>query len=415
MENEEKRAAVQDGQTEEVTELSEETPTDSVELTEAAEPEKTAGEVPAEAAEPEETAGEVPAEAAEPEVPAEEAVPEKQAEAASVRKTARKSRKKTSSRKKGKGLWIALLVVLLVLLALVGGIIGLFYHYYSLMAAPEDVSYSDEVTLTDQDLKEIPDGTVEVPENNIYSDKQVVNILLIGTDERTAKFDKYARADSIMVLSLNKKTHAVKLVSLERGMLVKIPGRKDDILTHTFHYGGANLVIQTVRTHFNLDVDRYIRVNFSVFEKVVDRVGGVDITLNAAEVRALNQSAKMVPKVHEGKNHVNGQQALCYARLRSIDSDWQRIKRQRKVIASIRSNLNKMSVGEMNDMANECLPYVQTNLTSLEFAELLLNLPAYTGGDFDQMTIPEKGTYKGLGQVDFKANSRILREFLYEE
>lgn len=310
---------------------------------------------------------------------------------------------------------VIIVACLLLLLLIFGTVAGVFYHYYSLVAVDEKKDdYSHVVSLTDEDLKEIPDGTVELPEEYVYSQKDVVNILLIGTDERTRKFDKYARADSIMLLSLNKKTNAVKLVSLERGMLVKIPGRQDDILTHTFHYGGAKLVMKTVRTHFNLNVDRYVRVNFAVFQKLVNEVGGVDVTLTKEEARALRA---LFPKkeLKEGVNHLDGKVALEYSRLRSIDSDWHRIERQRNVIGSIKNNLKGKSVGELNTIANDCLPYVQTNLTSMEFADLLFHLSDYVNGDLSQMTIPKKGTYKGLGNVDFKANSKILRDFIYGE
>ena len=301
---------------------------------------------------------------------------------------------------------------MIVLLVVLESAVNIFFRYYSLMDTDEDdYDYSNVVSLTDEDAEEVPGNHVALPKKDIFSDSNVINILLIGTDERTENFDPYARADSIMVLSLNKKTHAVKLVSLERGMTVSMPGKKYDLLTHTFHYGGAKLVMETVRTHFNLDTRRYIRVNFSVFERLVDEIGGVDITLSEEEARALNGRSSHT--VQEGDNHLDGKRALQYARLRKIDSDWSRIKRQRRVIASIKNTLKRQSVGELNDIANACLPYVQTNLTSLEFAELLLNLPQYANGDFQEMTIPQKGTYKGLGAVDFEANSRILRAFLY--
>lgn len=307
-----------------------------------------------------------------------------------------------------------ILAVFLVLLLVSGTIIGIFYHYYSLMNVSEsDADYYSAVSVTDQTMEEFADANVELPEEDIYSDSRVINILLIGTDERTEKFDPYARADSMMVLSLNKKTHSVKLVSLERGMTIKMPGNRYDLLTHTFHYGGAKLVMQTVRTHFNLDVDRYIRVNFFVFQKLVDQVGGVDVTLTAAEANALNEILEK--KVTEGRNHLDGSSALQYARLRSIDSDWHRIERQRNVIASVKNSMKGQSVGELNEMATTCLPYVRTNLTSTEFADLLLNVTKYANGDFDQMTIPQKGTYHGLGDVDFAANSEILRKFLYDQ
>ncbi len=305
-----------------------------------------------------------------------------------------------------------LVTCLLLLVAAFGAATGVFYHYYSLMAVGDKhEDYSHVVSLTDEEKGQIPEGTVNLPEKDIYSQKDVTNILLIGTDERTEKFDPYARADSIMVLSLNKKTNAVKLVSLERGMLVKIPNQRDDILTHTFHYGGAKLVMETVRTHFNLDVDRYVRVNFAVFEKLVDEVGGVDVTLTRAEAAEISGDCKL----KEGVNHLDGSTALKYARLRQIDSDWERVKRQRKIINSIKNNMKGQSVGELNTIANQCLPYVQTNLSSVEFADLLIRMPDYVNGEFYQMTIPKKGTFKGLGNVDFKANSKILRDFIYNQ
>lgn len=332
----------------------------------------------------------------------------------SVEDSVEKKNEKTEKKYKKTAIY-ALAACLLLLAVIFATVAGIFHHYYSLVAVGDkDDDYSHVVSLTDEEMGEIPDGVVNLPEEDIYSEKDVINILLIGTDERTSKFDKYARADSIMVLSLNQKTNAVKLTSLERGMLVRIPDRPNDILTHTFHYGGAKLVMQTVRTHFNLDVDRYIRVNFVVFKKLVDEVGGVDVTLTKAEAAALinvlgNQSLK------EGVNHLDGYEALQYSRLRSIDSDWHRIERQRNVIKSIKNNLKDKSVSELNRIADDCLPYVQTNLTSMEFADLLIHLQDYVNGDFDQMTIPKKGTYRGLGNVDFKANSEILRDFIYNQ
>ena len=315
--------------------------------------------------------------------------------------------------KKRRAAVCVLSAVLIVLIILFGAVVGVFSHYYSLMDTDScDYDYSKAVSITDEEMKEAAGGNVALPEENVYSERNVVNILLIGTDERTEKFDPYARADSIMILSLNKKTHAVKLVSLERGMTVSMPGKKHDLLTHTFHYGGAKLVMETVRTHFNLDAERYIRVNFSVFEKLIDYIGGVDISLSAEEAAALNKMLEN--KVTEGSNHLDGYSALQYSRLRSIDSDWQRIQRQRKVIASIKSIFRDKSILELDQIANDCLPYVQTNLTSMEFADLMFNMSGYVNGDFKEMTLPQKNTYKNLGDVDFEANSRILREFLYK-
>ena len=104
---------------------------------------------------------------------------------------------------------------------------------------------------------------------------------------------------------------------------------------------------------------------------------------------------------------------MQYARLRWIDDDFHRIERQRKIIIAIKENLTGLSISDLKDISADCLPYVQTNLTAIEFADLLIRMPGYFDNEVVQMTIPKKGTYKTLGHVDFNENSKILNEFLY--
>ena len=132
----------------------------------------------------------------------------------------------------------------------------------------------------------------------------MLNILLISTDERTEAVNDYdaythldeldgttattefsddARADSLILVSLNIAEDTIKLVSIERGTGVPIlldgyEGQYDWI-THTFRYGGAKLTMDTVEECFNVVVDHYVRINFNSFVQIVDAVGGVDITL----------------------------------------------------------------------------------------------------------------------------------------
>ena len=258
----------------------------------------------------------------------------------------------------------------------------------------------------------------------IYKDKRILNILLIGTDERTEDFSENARGDSCMIMSVGKKDGSLKLASLERGMGVPILDGKYkgqyDWLTHTFRYGGADLMMREVRECFKVDVERYIRVNFTTFKKGIDSVGGIDITLTAAEAAYVNTGTKR--KIYTaGENHLDSTAALVYARCRHIDSDWHRIERQRNVIQAVVTKTKDLSVGELNDLLNNVLPLVQTNLTRLEITELLLSAPKYRGVQIKQTTIPISGSYggmRGLGgrslfSVDFDTNAKALREFIY--
>lgn len=262
---------------------------------------------------------------------------------------------------------------------------------------------------------------------DVNENKDYINILLIGTDERTEYFNDNARGDSCMILTLGKKDGSVKLASLERGMGVPIlEGQYEgeyDWLTHTFRYGGADLMMREVRECFKVDVDRYIRVNFATFVQGIESVGGVDISLTEAEAAYINKFNKGGITCVAGQNHLDGRAALEYARCRKIDSDWQRVKRQRNVIQAAVNSTKDLSISELNDLMNQVFPLVQTNLSKLEITELLMLAPKCRGASIQQITIPIKDSYGGmtglggrsLFSVNFDTNARALREFMYGE
>lgn len=269
--------------------------------------------------------------------------------------------------------------------------------------------------------------TPEIPDTDVAVDDHVMNILMIGTDERTAQYNTNARADSMILVSINKDLHTVRLVSLERGIGVPIlEGELEgqfDLLTHIFRWGGADLLIKTVEHCFKVDVNHYVRVNFAAVEKIVDAIGGIELELTSREAEGLNEwAAEHEKQVKSGVNRVDGNTALRFARLRWIDSDWQRVGRQRKVILAVVNELKSADLTKLNQLADTVLPLIQTNLTKLEIAELMLYSPNFLRSQFDQMTIPKQGTYGGMGirngggafAVNYEINNDLLYRFLYE-
>ncbi len=300
-----------------------------------------------------------------------------------------------------------------------------------------EIDTTTQLPLDGLDIPELGDapfgtsGLANFPADDIFHDQDVVNILLLGTDDSGSDFSDNARADSIMLLSLNTKTHGIKLVSIERGIGVPVPKRNDDWITHTFRYGGAALTMQTVRDCFGVDVDHYIRVNFQSFRAGIDAIGGIDIDVTKAEADYMNNPNANsrfgggIQTVTPGVNHVNGATALNYARVRKIDSDWMRIQRQRNVIQAALNQVQNSDLATLNKLANTILPMIQTNLTKGEITSLLLQVPGFlsNGLQIEQMTVPAKDTCwntvgvdgrKMIG-VDFAANAKILQDFFYEE
>lgn len=338
-----------------------------------------------------------------------------------------KSLTKNSKKNKAKKIiFLTCLSFVLILISIVSIAISYINSKLNLInyaTLEDDWGYiSDSDNLSDTEGFESIDENAEIilPENEIYKDKNVINILFLGTDERSDKFSNSARSDSMMLISINQNTDKIKLVSLERGMAVKMPNGKVDYLTHAFHYGGPKWVIYCVRSHFKIDVDKYIRVNFKVFEKLVNSIGGVDIELTEIEAKALNHEIptntyKISRRVNPGWNHLNGFEALQYCRLRWTDSDWVRIERQRTTIAAIQKQCRNLSLTELDGAINAVLPMVQTNLEKGEIVSLLTNIPKLLNSNIDDMTIPAAGTFSNLSHVDFDANSKILHDFFYEE
>lgn len=260
------------------------------------------------------------------------------------------------------------------------------------------------------------------PELDVYKDEDVLNVLLIGTDERHDEFHENARADSMMILSLNFKSNTIKLASLARNIPVYVPDLgQNDLLTHIFRYGGADLLLEYVREYLRVDVDRYVRTNFYTFEKLIDSVGGVDVELTLDEAKGLNNehplgtNAITKARVHEGKNHLSGYDALQYARIRYIDDDYHRIIRQRNIVMNVIKSSKGMSANELNNALKTVAPLIRTNFTQNEIKSLVYRLSAFlTGVDIENISIPESNQVMRDGIYTHDKYSVILKDFLYD-
>ena len=357
-----------------------------------------------------------------------------------------------------KGGRIALIVVgILVVLAAVAGLyvngkLDLLRYNDGSVSEVGDIGAEEDQDLDGTGLVH-SDDEMEMPEGSPFSDDNVLNILLVGTDERTeavndadafthlnqldgteetTEFSDNARADSMILVSLDIKDHIIRLISIERGTAVPIlldgyEGQYDWI-THTFRYGGAKLTMKTIEDCFNVQVDHYVRVNFNSFVQIVDAVGGVDIDITDQEAKALNwevpsNSMLIVNHVDPGLNHFDGYTALQYARLRKIDNDWKRVERQRTVIQAVLNQVQNASVVELDNLLNTVLPLIQTNFTKSEIAALLVQLPGFLGCDVQQMSMPLQGTYgirtgmdnRLMYDPDWVVNIKALQDFLYND
>ena len=301
--------------------------------------------------------------------------------------------------RKGRRVLLLLLGLVILLLAAAG------LYYNSLLnrlsfdrGGTMDIS-AELGPIQSDDVQKISSGNKA--EGKIHSEKNVINVLLIGSDYRIPYTSDPGRADVTMLCSLNKKTGSIKLVSFERGIMVEIPDRGTDLLTHSFHWGGAELTTNILRESFLLDIAGYAHVDFDSFSALVDAVGGVDITLTDAEAWALN--------LPSGETHLDGAAALSYCRLRRIDSNWHRIQRQRNTVQAILNRVKGMSLSEIDQLAQTVLPLIHTDLSKTEITSILMSAPKFLGVTAEQMTVPDNNDQ----HCDFQYEAERLQAFLY--
>ena len=340
---------------------------------------------------------------------------------------------------------LAVLAVILALVLFVNGKLNLLDYDDGKLKTEfsGDVNESEDLELNLSGLEQKDAPTMS--ELDTIDEEGIINILLLGTDERDFSFSEDARADAIMLLSLNTNDYSAKLISIERGTGVPIlDGEYEglyDWITHCFRYGGADLMMREVEECFKVKVDRYVRINLNMLVKVIDVIGGVDVELTALEAWYINTVSRyedVAPYLNqgyyraedsdfeptnlvEGMNHLHGEAALAYARLRALDSDWHRIERQRTVLQACVDTIGSADLSTLNELCNEILPMVRTNLTKGEIAALMLKAPGFLNVDFGQMTLPAQGTYgamtgmgeRGMFAPDFDVNAKILQEFIY--
>jgi len=250
----------------------------------------------------------------------------------------------------------------------------------------------------------------ELPEGEAEQRDDIINVLLIGSDARMPGTTDPGRADVTMVVSLNKSTGVIKLISFERGIYVPVPGMGSDLLTHTYHWGGAELTLKDIRECFLLDIAGYAHVDFDSFTAIIDAIGGVDLTFTPAEASAIMDGGQlMAPGLHK---NVSGKVALQYCRLRCIDSNWQRIARQRATMQAILDKTRSLSIGELNRLADTILPLIDTNLNSGTIMTMLASAPKFLGATAEQYQVPEKNN---SAAIDFAYEADRLRTIIYGE
>ncbi|MCQ2437473.1 MAG: LCP family protein [Clostridia bacterium] len=295
-----------------------------------------------------------------------------------------------------------LIALLLVLTILAAGV--LYIAPISLLQVEPDADVSPAADLPDSPL----------------------NLLILGVDTLN---NGLQRSDTMMIASVGGNN--LVLSSLQRDVLVDLEGHGSCKLNAAYAFGGAPMAMRAVNQTYRTNVVRYIVVDFTVLVRIVDAIGGIDIDITEAEMQQINLNVvasypifgplgyTAQPLTTWGeKTHLDGLQALGYARIRKIDSDFMRTSRQRRVITAI---VGKLKANLFNPLV--IIPTAKTVMegidTDLNFVELVMVAEkVLSAKEITQLRLPVDGSFSDNGSslkiTDYDASARAFRQAVYQ-
>ena len=321
-----------------------------------------------------------------------------------------KDKKKYSLRNR-----IIISTISIVLAVIVGVVIGYYSYVKSkIYAEPSEIEVK---TVEKKNEEEVDYEEVE----------GITNVLLVGTDARDLK--ESARADSIIIATLDNNNKEIRLTSLFRDTLVDIDGYGPYKLNAAMAFGGINLLKDTIQETYNINIDKYIIINFWGFEAIIDQMGGLEIDVKDYQLDELNKyigestGGNDCPVTESGLQLLNGKQALSYARIRKgVGDEFERTERQREVLFKVAEKLRETKPTKYLGIMNSMLDYINTNIDLLDALNMAYTIYKFPSLETKQIHIPvtelaDDMNYGGeIGWVfimDREQNTEILHDFIF--
>jgi LCP family protein required for cell wall assembly len=272
-------------------------------------------------------------------------------------------------------------VVALIGLASLGTYIGYFWGHSSAATKSLVTGFLAQPTVAQQ-----------------FPGKDSINLMIIGRDYDYTNQDvvmkSSARADLLMMAKLDFKNQQVKILSIPRDTKAAIPGHLPSKINSAEEKGGPTLTASTVLENFNIPEDNYIAVDFDGFQKAIDLLGGVDLTVDKKMDYDDNWGFLHI-HLKPGYQHLNGYNAMCFVRFRHSDSDLVRTKRQQALLAALKVKFDQpntlLALPQLINVLNDS---AATDLTDNQKAALASWLKDVPKANFAMETCPSiPGSY----------------------
>ena len=308
----------------------------------------------------------------------------------------------------------------LFLISVVGGFIFVGHYLNKMKRVNNEV---DTVSPEDEDFETDENNGLDILDpdsilwNPVTSDpaalagSRMMNFLLIGQDRRPGEGRQ--RSDAMIVCSVNPASKKVAMVSFLRDLYVQIPGYTDNRLNAAYAFGGFPLLKSSLNANFGISVDGCFEVDFTGFKTLIDEIDGIDITLTAAEAKRIGKGTV------EGVNHMNGERALAYARIRKIGTDFARTNRQRTVLMAAYQKVKGKSPSELLRLLEDTLPFITTDMSNADiYATAMKLFPMVRSVEIGSYYIPPDNAYSNVyirGMAVLLPDLEKIRQLLWNE
>lgn len=275
---------------------------------------------------------------------------------------------------------------------------------------PQESSQTPSNDPSENTSSYVPSISIPSVEPSDVPREGISNVLVLGLDSAATG---RPRSDTMIVVTVNEETKKITLTSILRDTYVTIPGYSSNRINASYAFGGVALLKKTIKQNFDIDIDRYVAIDFAAFRQIIDILGGIELELTEKDCK------NVFPDQNKpaGTYKLTANEALTYARWRKGSDDFDRTSRQRTVMLTVIDRMLNMSFSELTAVMDQTLPLVTTDLTESDCISILFNAVDLADYKFASSRIPYKGTWSyarinGMSVItlDLEKNRKLFYE-----
>lgn len=294
-------------------------------------------------------------------------------------------------------------VILLVIFLLLGGTVAYSYFQFK-----QGVSQSLEIV----EKKEVAQEEFEF--NGKKDEYGGTNILLLGSDSRG---EEQSRSDTIMIARYHPEKGTYKLISVMRDSWVNIPGHGENRINTAFAKGGPELLRETIKENFDIDIQYYAIIDFEGFVQLIDEAFPKGVQINVEKKMDYHIGVTIYP----GLQYLDGEHLLGYVRFRhDAVGDFGRVQRQQEVVQQIGKQLASIqTIPKLPKLIGVVTPFINTNMSTANMLYIGKDFLSKESRNIDSLRVPVDGAWEDAKvngadvlAIDLEKNKEVIHEFL---